>query len=68
MHDFASPILSSLAHREAEMGHVAVDLEMIVTGAYLALHLTAKIVFSFLEPKGSEKHTDKTASFLLRLG
>jgi len=46
---------------------LAVYLEMIVTRAYIALHLTTKIVSSFLEPKGNEERTDKTASFLLRL-
>lgn len=44
------PVLSygSLAHREAEMGRIAIYLEIIVTGANVTLHLSAKIGFAFL--------------------
>lgn len=65
VYDF--PVLI-LAYREAEMGHVDIYLDVMVMGAYVALLVAAKIMSSFLEPKGSRKLTEKTASFLLWLG
>lgn len=65
VYDF--PFLN-LAYREAEMGQVDIYLDVMVMGAYVDLHVAAKIMFSFLEPKGSSKLTEKTASFLLWLG
>lgn len=34
----------------------------------MAPHVTAEVVFFFFEPNGREKHIERTATFLLRLG